>query len=259
MNKLYILTFFAFTSIAAGAQCVINQSVFSGPNDYRILPDTVTNIPVATVGVPYTTDLQFHVQPDTTVTSPFPATFPITQIKIDSITGIPAGFSYSTNPASGIFPGGSYGCAGVSGLATAGQELGGPNSDGVYPIIIYYTATVDVFSTPTDFPATKTGYKVRIQAANNVPSTAMINFTVAQNVPNPSDKETRFNFTCPNNGNVQFTLYNILGETVRTINIAGVKGDNAYTLNTSDLTAGVYLYTFRSGSSVITRRMTVSH
>lgn len=256
MKKLYFAAFFAFASFTAGAQCVINQSVFSGPNDYRILPDTVTGIPVVTVGVPYSTDLQFHVAPDTT--TPL-GTFPISQVQIDSITGVPAGFTYSFNPTNGTFPGGSYGCAGFSGLATAGQELGGPNSDGVYPIIIYFTATVDVFSTPTDFPATKTGYKVRIQAANSVTATSSINFAVSQNAPNPSDKQADFNFTNPTNGSVQFTLYNILGETVKQNTISATKGDNHFVLNTSDLSAGVYLYTFRSGNATVTRRMTVSH
>ena len=256
MKQLYFAAIFAFSAITAGAQCVINQSVFSGPNDYRILPDTVTNLPIATVAVAYSTDLQFHVQPDTT--TPL-GTFPITQVQIDSITGIPAGFSYSTNPSNGTFPGGSYGCAGVTGLATAGQELGGPNSDGVYPIVIYYTATVSVFSQPQQFPTSKTGYKLRIQAANSVPAVNNINFTVSQNAPNPSDKEAAFLITNPTNGNVQFTLYNILGENVKSVSIPAVKGENHYSLNTAELPAGVYLYTFRSGASTVTRRMTVSH
>lgn len=255
-KNLYFVIALTLTSAFAGAQCTINQSVFSGPNDYRILPDTVTNLPLATVGVVYTTDLQFHVQPDTTTQL---GTFPINHITIDSISGIPANFSYSTNPSSGVFPGGSYGCAQVNGLAVAGQELGGPNSDGIYPIIIYYTAEVQVFTATQQFPATKTGYKVQVQAANSVPAVALVNFTVSQNVPNPSDKQTDFSFTNPSNGNVQFTLYNILGETVKNQNISAVKGENRFTLNTTDLPAGVYLYTFRSGNSTVTRRMTVSH
>lgn len=256
MKKLYFASILTIASLTASAQCTINQSVFSGPTDYRILPDTITNLPVATVGIGYTTDLQFHVQPDTTTQL---GTFPITQIVIDSISGIPANFSYGTNPSSGIFPGGSYGCAGVTGAPVAGQELGGPNSDGIYPIIIYYTATVLVFNVPQEFPATKTGYRIQIQAANSVPSTAAVNFDVNQNIPNPSDKQTDFTFTNPSNGNVQFTLYNILGETVKQQSITAVKGENRFTLHTADLPAGVYLYTFRSGNSIVTRRMTVSH
>ncbi len=256
MKKLYFISILALSSFTAGAQCVINQSVFSGPNDYRILPDTVMNIPIATVSIGYSTDLQFHVQPDTT--TPL-GTFPITHVQIDSISGIPAGFSYSTNPTNGTFPGGSYGCALFTGLATAGQELGGPNSDGVYPIIIYFTAEVSVFSQPQQFPSTKTGYTLRIQAFNNVPATANVNFAVSQSIPNPSDKQADFSFTNPTNGAVQFTLYNILGETVKMSAISATKGDNHFTLSTAELPAGVYLYTFRSGASTVTRRMTVTH
>lgn len=259
MKKLYFASILSIASLTAGAQCVINQSVFSGPNDYRILPDTVANLPMATVGVGFTTDLQFHIQPDTTVTTPIQGTFPITQVGIDSIVGIPANFTYSTNPSNGIFPGGSYGCAGVTGMAVAGQELGGPNADGIYPIVIYCTAVVNIFSVPTQMPFTKTGYRIAVQGATSVPAMANVNFAVNQNAPNPSDKQTDFNFTNPNNGSVQFTLYNVLGETVKQSNIAAVKGENRFTLNTADLPAGVYLYTFRSGSSVVTRRMTVSH
>lgn len=256
MKKLYILVACVLTTFTAGAQCVINQSVFSGPTDYRILPDTMTGLPIAIVGVNYSTDLQFHVQPDTTTTL---GTFPFIEIHIDSITGIPPNFSPNTNPTNGIFPGGSYGCAGLTGVAVAGQELGGPTSNGIYPIIIYYTAIVDVFNIPTEFPSTKTGYKVQIQAANNVPSTAAINFSVNQNVPNPSDRSTEFLFTNTTNGSVQFRLYNILGETVKTSTISAVKGDNRFSLSTAELPAGVYFYEFRSGTSIVTRRMTVSH
>jgi hypothetical protein len=259
MKKLYFVSVLAIASLTAGAQCTINQSVFSGPNDYGIYPDTVVNLPAAIVGVGYTTDLQFHVIPDTTVSSPVPGTYTINHVKIDSIVGMPANFTYSTNPASGIFPGGSYGCAAVSGLATAGQELGGPNADGIYPIIIHLTAEVNFFNVPTPMSFTQTGYRVAIQSANNVASITGINFSVANNAPNPADKQTDFTFTNPNNGNVQFTLYNILGETVKQTNINAVKGENRFTLNTAELPAGVYLYTFRSGASVVTRRMTVSH
>lgn len=256
MKKLYILAVLALTTVTAGAQCVINQSVFSGPTDYRILPDTVTGLPLATVGVGYTTDMQFHVQPDTTTGL---GTFPFVDITIDSISGIPANFSYLPNPTNGVFPGGSYGCVGVTGSPVAGQELGGPNSDGVYPIIVYFTAHVDVFNVITPFPSTKTGYKIQIQAANNVVSTSAINFTVNQNVPNPSDKSTDFTFQNPSNGTVHFTLYNILGETVKQTNISAVRGENRYSVSTSELPAGVYFYEFRSGTSIVTRRMTVTH
>lgn len=258
-KKFYFASIFSLGTLALGAQCTIDTTVFTGPNDYSIRPDTIINLPIATVGVGYTTDLQFHVQPDTTVTTPFSGTFPIQDVKLDSITGIPLNFSYSTNPSNGDFPGGSYGCAAVTGLATPGQELGGPNSDGVYPVVLHLTATVVVFSVPTPTSFTKTGYMIRIQAANGIMPNPNVSFAVATNAPNPSDKQTEFSFTNPVNGYVQFTLYNILGEPVKQTSIAAVKGDNRYTLNTADLPSGVYLYTFRSGNAVVTRKLTVSH
>jgi hypothetical protein len=259
MKKLYTILALSILSFGAYAQCTINSSVFTGPTDYGIVPDTIQNLPAATVGVPYVTDIQFHVSSDTTVTSPLPATFPFINVTIDSIVGIPANFTYNMNPSNGVFPGGSYGCAGLTGTAQPGQENGGPQGNGVYPIVIYATANVDVFTVPTPFPTTFTGYNLVIQGANSVPAMSNVNFTVSQNAPNPADKSTEFLINNPNTGNVQFTLYNILGETVRQVNIYALKGETRYTLNTNDLEAGVYLYTFRSGNSVITRRMTVSH
>lgn len=256
MKKIYSLLAVLALGTAASAQCVVNQSVFSGPNDYNIHPDTVTNIPDAWVGTAYVTDLQFHVQPDT-VTSL--GTFQIVDIHIDSISGVPANFSYLPNPSSGTFPGGSYGCVGVTGMAQSGQETGGPNSDGIYPIVVYYTATVDVFSVMTPFPATKSGYKLHIYDPASVQSLEAANFAVAQNTPNPANLTTDFKISAPNSGAVQVTVYNVLGSQVKRETIAASKGTNHYTIETAGWAEGVYMCTFRMGNAVITRRITVSH
>lgn len=105
MKKIYTLFITSIIGSTAFAQCVVNPALFGGPNNtnYAIIPNTTTNLPLAYVGTGYSADLQFHIQPDTTVTSPIPGTFDITQIKIDSISGIPSNFIYLANPASGIF------------------------------------------------------------------------------------------------------------------------------------------------------------
>ncbi|MCA6362469.1 MAG: T9SS type A sorting domain-containing protein [Bacteroidetes bacterium] len=256
MKKLFtLLAVTAFTSFL-GAQCTINSSVFSGPNDYGILPDTVTNLPVAFVGSPYTTDLQVHVDPDTVTAL---GTFPITQIVIDSVSGLPAGFTYLSNPVNGVMPGGSFGCVGVTGTATSGQELGGPASNGVYPIIVFFTATVNVLSVPTAFPATLTGYRIEIDAPNSLPVIESLRFAVNAPAPNPSDARTEFRFNAPVNGQVEFHLYNMLGAEVARQTIDAEKGSNRFTLETAALPAGVYMYSFRMGNSTVTRRLTISH
>lgn len=265
MKKIYALFAGLTISLAAAAQCTPNPSLFGAANNtnYSIIPDTITNLPLAYVGVGYNTDLQFHIQPDTVTQL---GTFPIVQVQIDSVTGIPAGFSYIPNPANGTFttptnnpPGTGYGCVAVTGTATAGQELGGPNNDGIYPITVYYTATVIVFSVPTPFPTTKTGYKLVILPANGVPAVESLKFGVSQNNPNPSDLNTEFRVNSPNSGNVQVTVYDILGSVVRQENLSVAKGSNRYQVETGTLADGVYLCTFRMGSAVVTKRISVSH
>lgn len=258
LSVRYLLSFgaavlFHFT---LSGQCTVNSSVFAGPNDYGVLPDTITNLPIAYVGSPYSTDLQVHVAADT-VTSL--GTFPIVHIAIDSIAGLPQGFSYATNPSTGIFPGGSYGCFGVTGTAVSGQEIGGPLLNGTYPIVVYATAVVNILSVQTDFPIVFNGYRVVVQAASSVTSSDLIRFSVLPPAPNPSDLYTEFRYTVPSNGPVEFALYNMVGAVVVQQNLIAEKGANRFTLETATLPPGIYMFAFRQGGLAITRRITVSH
>lgn len=252
MKKLLAIAFCVSAFTAANAQCTINTS-YTVPGIY---PDTVTNLPIAYVGTGYTTDLQFRVLQDTVTQL---GTFPVQDAHIDSIVGIPAGFNYTFNPASGTFPGGSNGCVQVTGLATAGQENGGPQSNGIYPIIVYYTATVVVFTVPTAFPTTKTGY--RIQIVNNVgmKDEDLSHFSVSAPMPNPATGKTDIHFNTLQAGDVEFTLFNVLGSEVKKETIKADKGINNYRLDASALAAGMYIYSMREGNSLVTRRLSVTH
>lgn len=157
---------------------MVNPALFGGPNNtnYAIIPNTTTNLPLAYVGTGYSADLQFHIQPDTTVTSPIPGTFDITQIKIDSISGIPSNFIYLANPASGIFttptatPRNWIWLRWFNRNNYSGQELGGPSGNGIYPMTVYFTATVLVFSIPAPQASSYTGYQLHILPASGLNS-----------------------------------------------------------------------------------------
>ena len=268
MKKIYTLFITSIIGSAAFAQCTINPSLFGPPNNtnYAIIPNAATNLPLSYVGTPYTTDLQFHIQPDTTVTSPIPGTFDITQIKIDSITGIPSNFSYLPNPASGIFttttatpPGTGYGCVALTGLAAPGQENGGPGGNGIYPMTVYFTATVVVFSIPAPQASSYTGYQLHILPANGLNSLNAGIFSVSASMPNPADNHSDFLINVPSGGQLQFSMFNMLGSMVQQQNITASRGSNQFSLQTASLSAGVYMCSFRLNDALITRRITVSH
>jgi hypothetical protein len=257
MKKLYVLLAALAFGTAAYSQCTIDPNAFSGPNDYGIVPDTTQNLPTAYIGTGYNTDMQLHIPPDTTDQT-F-GTVPINYMRIDSVVGMPAGFTYIPNPSSGVFPGNSYACVAITGNPVAGMETGGPNNDGVYPLIVYITANVTIFSVPVDFPGTVEGYRIRVVDPTGINTHETLKFSVAQNSPNPADQRTEFRINAVSNGPVSLTVYNVLGSVVRQEKIVATKGQNRFVMETSSMTAGVYLCSFTMGSAVVTRRITISH
>ena len=72
---------------------------------------------------------------------------------------------------------------------------------------------------------------------------APTNFELSQNYPNPFNPTTTIRYTLPASGNVKLTLYNILGEEIKTL-ANEFKESGAYTINfdAADLNSGIYIY-----------------
>lgn len=100
------------------AQCVIGAACTPSAQGYCTVPAENTNLPNGTANVAYSSDIQFTL--GTSVGSPpFGAT--ISDATILSVTGLPSGFVYTTNPTNGNFTGGSSACMQITGTtATAG-------------------------------------------------------------------------------------------------------------------------------------------
>ena len=105
------------------------------------------------------------------------------------------------------------------------------------------------FGTGTD--VSPTGGEARI------PTT----YQLSQNYPNPFNPETKINYQLPNDGWVSLTVYNVLGQEVRTL-VAGEKAAGTYTVtwdgrDDSGLSAasGVYFYRLNVGDFTSTKRM----
>lgn len=86
--------------------------------------------------------------------------------------------------------------------------------------------------------------------------TVVKDFYLQQNYPNPFNPSTKINFGLKKAGNVQITVYNILGNKVATLlNSYKAAGNHSVNFNASSLSSGVYLYRIVSNEFVQTRKM----
>lgn len=180
MKKLLlVISIVGFGLTNATAQCTPDITA-PAPNyadsTFGAWPDTVINFAAATVGVPYTQELQFKVPTDAGVVVAALAGNPITSFTVDDVTGLPAGLSYACNIASCVFNGGTVGCALISGTCT---------TPGTYSISIDVTGSISVFGFPTTAPYQFVGYKIIVGQAGVVE--AIINPISIH--PNPATNE----------------------------------------------------------------------
>ena len=89
---------------------------------------------------------------------------------------------------------------------------------------------------------------------NDIPST----FELSQNYPNPFNPSTKISYSIVNPTNVNLTVYNILGQQVALL-VNDFKNSGTYEVNfdASSLSSGIYIYRLESGSTVISKKMTL--
>lgn len=249
MKKTLLSLCIGIGLIGLQAQCTID---FGAPEG--LTPNVETNLPIALVEKAYHTVLQFEVPRDT-VTSL--GVFYIEHIKIDSIQGLPKGFTHQTNPAGSVFPGGTKGCILVTGNPVAAQIDSSPKADGIYPITVHFTSTVNIFTVPTQFPDTYEGYRIHIARTIDVQDRQIKPFSISPARPNPAQGSTDFVINTNATGNMDFMLYDFQGRTVSQQQIATHQGENGFHLDLGNLKAGIYMYSFRKGNTQVTQRLIV--
>lgn len=81
-------------------------------------------------------------------------------------------------------------------------------------------------------------------------------YFIEQNYPNPFNPSTKINYGLKKAGNVEISVYNILGNKVATL-VNGFKsaGNHSISFNASNLSSGVYFYKIISNGFVETRKM----
>jgi hypothetical protein len=81
-------------------------------------------------------------------------------------------------------------------------------------------------------------------------------YSLSQNYPNPFNPVTNIKFSVPDNGNVSFKVFNMLGKEVASYVDGFLKrGSYNVSIDGSDLSSGVYFYQLRTKDFVDTKRM----
>jgi len=119
-------------------------------------------------------------------------------------------------------------------------------------------------------PAYRTGrYSYRLKQIDNdgqfeysktieVDMNGVKKYELTQNYPNPFNPTTTISYILPQTGMVRLTLYNILGQEIRTlVNEVKEAGTHTFNFDASDLNSGMYIYKIESGSFTQTRKMTL--
>jgi hypothetical protein len=87
-------------------------------------------------------------------------------------------------------------------------------------------------------------------------NTTPIEYSLAQNFPNPFNPSTTIRYQLPKDGMVTLKIYNILGSEVTTlINEEKVAGKYQVNFNASSLASGVYIYRISSGSFTASKKL----
>ncbi len=81
-------------------------------------------------------------------------------------------------------------------------------------------------------------------------------YGLAQNYPNPFNPSTVIEYSIANGGNVKLTIFNVLGQEIRTLE-NGYKEAGIYHINfnASDLPSGIYYYRIESGGFTSVKKM----
>jgi len=100
-------------------------------------------------------------------------------------------------------------------------------------------------------------------AINDVEENLPKEFNLSQNFPNPFNPTTEISFALPVNAHVNLSVYNVLGQKVKTL----VDGDMEAGYKTvawngtdhagADVASGTYFYVLKTGGETFTKMMTM--
>jgi hypothetical protein len=149
---------FALMALFAGYSSAQTCTPQYQDSTFGAWPDTTTNLATAYVNIPYTQLLDFKAPEDAGDIDPTFSGQTIISYRVTNVSGLPSTFNYQCSATNCQYPGGTAGCAQLTGTAVAADL-------GVHNITISIKATVQISIPPLpptqitqdrDFP----GYKL---------------------------------------------------------------------------------------------------
>ena len=104
---------------------------------------------------------------------------------------------------------------------------------------------------------------VQVEAAGSNPTQVPTSYALNQNYPNPFNPSTEVSFALKADGNVRLSVYNVLGQQVRTLVDEWMPAGNhsvtwdGRSNDGSPAASGIYFYRIQANDFVDTRKMTL--
>ena len=234
MKKLLLFVSAIFlVAMNLSAQCTPDPQYTSS----GIFPDSATNFLPACVGQTYTQLITNVVPADTTVVfGGFPVTIPIDSIVVVSVTGLPAGLTFACNNGDCAFPGGTIGCAIITGT---------PTTAGTFNLVI----TLKAYAGPAPQDFTLDYYKIVVSNCAPV-GVNQITSSKFKMFPNPATDKVSIQGLDSKNID-KIVLTDASGKTIDAFEVTG----DELEINTSELNVGLYFVNIYDANGMETLKL----
>ena len=258
---------------------LVNDVINSDESSFDPALDTLTAFPHAIAGTNFSADVTIRVPLDTSLTYDLgsgPTLYEginIVAMSINTIQGLPMGFSWecvggvANNPGLGdcAWSGGDFGCIRIMSNGLVDGMLAG-NGVQAYPLNVILDVSATYMFGPLPIPITEQVddlldyFVLVVDDGNNVSSAEILdarNFDVISTFPNPAEDYFKIQYGNNTIGDVNFKIYDILGNVVVSDIYASQIGHNEIQFDSKILNSGIYTVVLSNKFKAITERIVI--
>ena len=256
IKKIYFYLTIASIAIATTVSAQCSTDPLYQDSLFGIWPDTNENLPCGRPNEYYETVMQFKLPTEANqVDDTYPPGVMINWIRLDAVSGLPNGISFTTDAASSTpanqWNAGEQGCAVLLGQAAAGT----------YNVSIDVTGEISLAGQVIGEEALSFGgYVLEIYAGcvTGIYENKKEELNSVNVVPNPFSTVTSIEYRLPKSEQVNFVVYDVLGKNVHQETLRGQMGLNTIEFNRGVLPKGIYLYQLNTSTDMVSGKMIVS-